>query len=663
MEGSPDNLLLVEIQWLQQRLHEVETNPINFGKAVFKELRGFEVAPHPVLTSVVNRLFSHQPGRHPPDSSPLDLASDDDDFDDVIDFCLSPFRRFIETEYKANELHFVKLSNKTPGPLPGAGMMRDDVPKMINSFRGIALTPTSLLGFLRDHNNTPVAVLDGLDNSRIFTDHFKFFSEKRTATEIYDFAFDWNEAEGREVTLTMRTKLYWERVDVRSYYVDTNLSRHVTGCILERIWTPRKFKYRDANRTSRWYPARGANTLSGSGNASATANFREEIGAIFGDISSFTANCPSPNIMILIMIMALTFLPSWTDVASTPLVFFVGSEPVTFTILELLRVYWYHSTFPTANVGRTTTIIIGGCLGVSWNMQLTISYFSWFLSNLKRRIFPMKLFGQIGGDDFLLLLVGAINEVHRLSDVVLRLLKDFVGQVKNPRVQIITFRDLAVAMGLFCKKRTALNITRQTGSFTLAVSTLPHLPLELHNLILNRPSEEEVRVRFESLYHGVQVSLSDPTLRNFIPVYLEGFFVIYCPEKDYMEIKGPQEEIPRIHDLPVSPLGHVTQKALDKLANIPEFVDQNQHPLLWNDDIKISYLLKCGRLRFEVVDALTDCGTLKKIKVVTDKWERLDVARRTLIKVEQPIVEGSQMEGALNTFVESYVSLRSVVND
>lgn len=340
-------------------------------------------------------------------------------------------------------------------------------------------------------------------------------------------------------TLRMRVKLYIGRADIRAYYVDSDLLRHLTGSILQTLLlTPNLFS-RGGLRISEWYPVRDKNVL----NLSFQLNEDDYAVIVLGDLSSFTNN----DINAWVGCLALYAELRYSEEGFTPYHYCVRGELFSARTVDVLLVYlllWIGatSTLPDGSTYRS----IGGYLGIKANIILTIYGFVVRLIDLQRCLNNtqprIRMSGQVGGDDFLIMLIGDDpDELMHYADELLTQVRSFVGVLKDPSIALIR-EGTAVLNAEFCKK-PVVTILESTllplggVSRHLSVRSMEKLPLmteliKLDQLEGKRARNNAFRLFTVQIRHFFQEYSSGQELANayylaYLHTYhLDGFIQV-----------------------------------------------------------------------------------------------------------------------------------------
>lgn len=263
-------------------------------------------------------------------------------------------------------------------------------------------------------------------------------------------------------SLVLKVKLYPNRGDVRAYYPDKHLPRHLSGAILNAILKFSQKRRDHASPSNRWYPPRGANIL----DIHIGVDTTDSVRVILGDISSFSCNNVNSWIWLYAVLLRLSMLDIGREVFGVR----VGDTVVETSVCEAIRVYLAAVVgAPSFGDGREFTAL-GGYLGVKGNMSLCIYAFTLFFEEMSYELLAryqvdIQRRGQIGGDDFIVILVGKdLDSVDRATTFFLSEMRRTMGQLKEPTVSDVILRDGFKLDNLeFCKKEVDISVHYSVG--------------------------------------------------------------------------------------------------------------------------------------------------------------------------------------------------------
>jgi len=276
-----------------------------------------------------------------------------------------------------------------------------------------------------------------------------------SAVRNYREGFEFNDPS----KLHMKIKAYVGRADIRAYYVDTAVIRHMAGSVVQTFLMTPNIGIRSRLETERWLPARGKNILARHVKVQRGSHMR----AMFGDISSFTNSDLNSWVYALSVyswLVSLSEQPKPTTVCVDGV--FVECNLLDVLLVYILTVVGSSSTLPDGSLYTA----VGGYLGIKGNMSLTTMAFAIRLKYIEQYIndrYPGVLTdGQIGGDDFWLLLIGMNEEdVIAVEQYFTLAISTFVGRIKEPVTCVIDVSRLSdYTMGpTFCKKNVHCTVT------------------------------------------------------------------------------------------------------------------------------------------------------------------------------------------------------------
>lgn len=282
-------------------------------------------------------------------------------------------------------------------------------------------------------------------------------------------------------TLRMRTKLYVNRADRRAYYVDTDVTRHVCGSILQALLLPAPREVRIRMMTESWLPSFGKNILSKT--LEIPRGFHLHV--LFGDVSSFTNN----DINVWLSAIALLYMMrSDADAEYYRLIANVCGYALDVDVRSVLETYVLLTVqAPSLDAHGEQYTAPGGYLGVKANMTLTTLAFAIRLEAVSRAISRLTqnrvtLTGQVGGDDFVLFMWGPNeNELKDLGARILSEIRSTSGQLKDPKWEMLHLETPTHGQfnSEFCKKGVGYSVTPDVvgDSFFVQVGSLRKLPL------------------------------------------------------------------------------------------------------------------------------------------------------------------------------------------
>jgi len=234
--------------------------------------------------------------------------------------------------------------------------------------------------------------------------------------------------------LKMKTKLYVSRADIRAYYVDTDMVRHLCGSILQTLLLCPNRALRRKLVTETYLPSMNKNII----NDSIETNTSHTATIMTGDISSFTNN--DINSWMMGFSQLLIVLSDREDLNKT-FVVMAGGEYVQVKLAEVILLYLITTVGAPAMLPTGSLYIAtGGYLGVKANMTLTSQAFAHrmralvYSSNELIRNVQLKIL--IGGDDFVIRQIS--NDISIMNEFARRLqtsIKLYHGQVKDFQVE------------------------------------------------------------------------------------------------------------------------------------------------------------------------------------------------------------------------------------
>jgi len=307
--------------------------------------------------------------------------------------------------------------------------------------------------------------------------------------------------------------------------------------------------------------------------------------------------------------------------------------------------------FPTVTWEGDQHLFLGGCLGVMFNMQLTITYFALELNMLREALHPLILGGQIGGDDFMLFLISRPSEAKTALSIIKDDLVNYLGRIKGLKKYTIGESPSSILDCLFCKKRVRLVVSKSAkkGSMRAEVSSIPHLPLELKNLLPEETTSVGLNEAFNRMLTNFY-ALDRDGLGEFKEVYTQTFLNVHeLGERLPIATSKVSRMIPLL-SLSHVPSSHIvyTREAMDVLPRLPVFTLPDGGVVLQTRKEKLRYALNARRLvRLKNIAVMDYDGKIISGGVVTtprhaplyhntlrERWEQEKLASPHLNYVE-----------------------------
>lgn len=304
----------------------------------------------------------------------------------------------------------------------------------------------------------------------------------------------------RPTKLRLQTKTYIARADIRAYYVDKDPVRHLAASIVQSFLQGPKGYLQGFNAINAVLPPIAKNMV----DWKVKLENQEVLHLVTGDLSSFT----NSNVNTWVMALAIyhTLKLESLEKFEKPILANVSGNVLEFSISDVLRSFLFLTVGATARVGEETFVAPGGYLGVKANMRLTCLSFVACLRELEikvRHMFDVTLLSQIGGDDFLLGLIGNPDRVARAMEFIRGYISCHVGSLKE--FSLFTVSEQPDIDGhtdlIFCKKD--LVTSRDLGPGFIRIFSRRKLPI-MSQLIEHTGMSRNMRVTdFLSFRKGV----------------------------------------------------------------------------------------------------------------------------------------------------------------
>jgi hypothetical protein len=278
--------------------------------------------------------------------------------------------------------------------------------------------------------------------------------------------------------LIMKLKMYIERADYRSYYVDHYLSRHFVGVVLQKIFLGVNMRHREKQLLNDWIPAKRSNILDWEVTVPNTVNAY----LCKGDISSFTGSSVNTWVLVTLLLTVITSNDRVSEL-NAPFVVRMGDSYCEVELKELLFLYAYLTIGIQGKetVGEPFTIL-GGALGVSANIVFAKIAFAIEMNELVARFASTApsfrlLKKTLSGDDFAFLYTVDDEERDLVQDELRRVITRYIG---NPKELVTENMQTCSAVILseipFCKKAVRITTSFGESSYHVHIKSQLKLP-------------------------------------------------------------------------------------------------------------------------------------------------------------------------------------------
>jgi hypothetical protein len=314
---------------------------------------------------------------------------------------------------------------------------------------------------------------------------------------------------------------------------------------------------------------------------------------------------------------------------------------------QVLYLYLYLVVFAPAKHQNVEFYTMGGYLGVAGNMTLTTSTFALFLKRFQilysRRLLEFR--PRIGGDDFVLLLIGERSELVSIQLEIVSDLEKYVGKVKSPTfawMPVLPFEDLEV--GVYCKKSVVVNmeISPLTEAKNYTIKSQFGLPV-LETLLDQerfhyKPSEEEEQFRkYVSSVRAETKNLQSQDEAETLMRYL------YASQSKVNPWRDSRRVLKQVSLCDYHQIGsfYVTQKVWLSVADVSEIHDSASKRYRYTPLTKLLYLLT--RSFAQIVTCLE--GVMEVSLVVCKSELRVFKGSRTdLVYVPSSVVTQEEVQ-------------------
>lgn len=389
--------------------------------------------------------------------------------------------------------------------------------------------------------------------------------------------------------LEMASKYYPTRNDERAFCKDRNLTRHITGCCLHRLFHPRDKRLLRGLSRNRNLPAMDKNTINIC--FPTLAGVSRKI--IVADISNFTGSAGNAWIMLFCMAIQLSEGGTWDKM---PNLFSVRGTLFSATWKEIIVLYLYTTVgvFCSVEGYDQKCFLPGGYLGVAANITVGLVMLSTILENFRRREGGAltQFFIQIGGDDMFYYMEGDDMEIERISVKLREELVLYVGHLKEfNEIWLDEVEDGLLEIE-FCRKR--LRMERHGNKVKVISEPVIPLPSCLLKCGYLKDSERQMQA-WKSLYLSTSSTEKiNPETAEAANVVREFFLMIY-PNCRLAGVKSTVRGLRVTATIYEFGVYHVSERAFKRLCQVSPV---RFNGLTYLDDISsvISHMLSAGKL-------------------------------------------------------------------